>query len=492
MNMHQAGRRAGPLAVVATALACLFIIVGDGTSVAGIQGSGFRSAGRITQFGSIFVNGIEYDISAARIQIDGAPGTESRLRVGQVVTVKGEVNPEGTSGAATDVTFSSDVRGPIAQVNLADGTLVILGQRIRILSDTILDGLPLGGILGLLPGLTVQVSGYPNAAGDLVASRIDLVLGGTATARLKGIVQGLDTTARTFRVNAQTVSYSEVVPVGTLTNGSTVSVEGSIPSGQTSLQATQVEVMSGLGGAADERGQIEGMITAFDSTSAFAIGAQRIATDSSTQLILQGQVLGPNLFVDVQGTFNDAGVLVARRVQARSSGLPGGGLVGGLLGGAGGASGAGIAGVLGPVESVSAADRSLRVLGVDLEVSAATAFDDQSNQSLRPFGLTELRVGDYVEVRGGSLGPGSAIQATVVERDDVRNDFYLEGAVTQLASPRFRVLGVPVLTTSQTRFPGGSLLAPLQFFLLGQNRIVRVQGTLSGHVLVAERIEFVK
>jgi hypothetical protein len=493
MNIHRAGRPVRPLAMIASVLACLFMIVGDGTSEAGIQGSGFRSkaAGRITQFGSIFVNGVEYDISAANIRIDGQPGSESGLRVGQVVTVAGEVNAEGTAGDATDVTFSSDVRGPIAQVNLADGSLVILGQRIRILSDTILNGLPLGGILGLVPGIQVQVSGFPNASGELVASRIDLLLGGPANARVKGIVQGLNTTAHTFRVNTQTVSYNGVTPVGALANGSTVSVGGNIPSGQTSLQAAHVEVISGLGGEVDERGQIEGLITAFNSASDFAIGAQRIATDASTQFVLHGLGLGPNLSVDVQGTFDAAGVLVARKVQARSSGLLGG-LIGGLLGGLTGAPASSLAGVLGPVESVSASDRSLRVLGVNLEVSGATAFDDQSNQGLRPFGLPELRVGDYVEVRGGAPGSGVAIQATVVKRDDAGNDVYLEGAATHLASPGFKVLNVAVVTTSQTRFPGGGLLAPLKFFLLGHNRIVRAQGTLSGHVLIAERIEYVK
>jgi hypothetical protein len=479
--------------MIASVLACLFIIVGDGTSEAGIQGSGFRSksAGRITQFGSIFVNGVEYDISAARILIDGEPGSESRLRVGQVVTVEGEVNAAGTAGDATDVTFSSDVRGPIAQVNLADGSLVILGQRIRILGDTILDGLPFGSILGLVPGIQVQVSGFPNASGELVASRIDVVLGGPANARIKGVVQGLDTTAQTFRINTQTVSYNGVTPVGMLANGSTVSVGGNISSGQTSLQATHVEVISGLGGAADELGRIEGLITAFNSASDFAIGTQPIATDANTQFILNGQTLGPNLAVDVQGTFNATGVLVARKVQARSNGVIGG-LIGGLLGGLPGAPAGSVAGVRGPVESVSASDRSLRVLGVRLDVSGATAFDDQSNQDLRPFGLPELRVGDYIEVRGGVLGSGGAVQATVVKRDEAGNDFYLEGAATHLSSPTFRTLGVQVITTSQTRFPGGGLLAPLKFFLLGQNRIVKVHGTLSGHVLVAERIEYVK
>jgi hypothetical protein len=476
MNIYRAGRLIRPVMMMTVALACLFITSGDGTSVAGIQGSGFAfrqtAFGHITAFGSIFVNGVEYETSAARVQIDGEPAPASRLRVGQVVTVKADVNADGTSGAATEVSFASDVLGPVAQVDLAGGTLVILGQRIRLLSDTLLDEhLNLGGILGLLPGIKVQVSGFPNAAGELVASRIDLVLGGPADARVKGTVQALNTAAHTFRVNTQTVDYSGTAPMGTLADGADVLVQGSIPAGQASLRASRVEVVLGVGGEADERGHIEGLITVFNNASDFKMGTQRIATDASTLFLLHGQALGPNLAVEVRGIFNAAGVLVAQQVETRTSGL---------------------VGALGVVESVSASSHSLRVQGVNFTTSAATAFDDPSAQHLRPFALSDVRVGDYVELRGGTLEPGGAIQATLVRRNDARNDFYLEGTALAMLAPGFRVLGVQVITTPQTRFPGGGLLAGLKFFLQAPNRIVRVHGALSGQVLVAEQVEIVK
>jgi hypothetical protein len=55
-------------------------------------------------------------------------------------------------------------------------------------------------------------------------------------------------------------------------------------------------------------------------------------------------------------------------------------------------------------------------------------------------------------------------------------------------APSFKVLGVHVLTTPQTRFPGGGLLAGLTFFTGGANQVVRVRGTLSGRTLVAQEI----
>lgn len=471
MDICRAGRFARSVVVVATALACLVLISSAGTSDAGIQGSGYAyrmtTYGRITQFGSIFVNGVEYDTSAANIRIDGLSGSQSQLRVGQVVTVQADVNADATAGAATDVSFASDVVGPLAQVDLAGGTLIVLGQKIHLLGDTLLD-LHLGGLLGLLPGIMVQISGFPNAAGEIQATRIDLVLG-MPTLRLKGAVQDLDTAAHTFRVNTQTVNYADVVPAGTLANGSTVSVQGSIPLGQTAVRATGVDLVSGLGGAAGDFGQLEGLITAFNSGSDFMVGLQRVITDADTQFLLNGQTLGPNVPVEVRGEFNADGALVAREIQVSPQGL---------------------LAAAGLVESVSPADHSVRVLGVNVTTSDATTFADQSSQNLRPFALSDVRAGDYVEVRGAAAGAG--VQATTVKRSDPLQDFYLEGAARELAAPAFKVLGVRVLTTPQTRLPTSGLLASLQFFLTASGKTVRVHGSQSGDTLIATRVELVK
>lgn len=320
-----AGRTTQRLGILATAVACLFFIAGEDVSVAGIQGSGFyaTSYGYISEFGSIFVNGVEYDISAASIVINGQPATESQLRLGQVVTVKGRVNAEGTAGEATDVSVTSTVRGPLANVDLENGTLMVLGQRIRLLPDTFLDPqLHLGGILGLLPGIKVTVSGFPNAAGEIVATRIDLASGGGAS-RFTGVVQSLNTNAQTFRVNEELVNYSDATLVGTLAEGRTVSVAGTVPFGQGVLHATSVEVISGVGGAVDEVGHVEGLITVFNSATEFALGAQKVVTDDDTVFILEGKTLGPDLGVVVRGTYDSAGVLLARQVKVTSLGLLG-------------------------------------------------------------------------------------------------------------------------------------------------------------------------
>jgi len=78
-------------------IALLLASCGGGQLTAGIEGSGapVTTVGSITGFGSIFVNGVEYATAGAQIGIDGQPGTEAQLSVGDVVTVVGTVNADG-------------------------------------------------------------------------------------------------------------------------------------------------------------------------------------------------------------------------------------------------------------------------------------------------------------------------------------------------------------------------------------------------------------
>ncbi len=66
---------------------------GGGTQVAGggIGGTGI-SQGSITAFGSVWVNGVEFDTSNASILRNGSSVTQSDLAIGMVVTVDGSVN----------------------------------------------------------------------------------------------------------------------------------------------------------------------------------------------------------------------------------------------------------------------------------------------------------------------------------------------------------------------------------------------------------------
>ena len=67
----------------------------DGVT-AGIDRGGIVTAtGSITGFGSVHVNGVHYVTTGATITLDDNPGSESELRVGQVVRIEGRLDPDG-------------------------------------------------------------------------------------------------------------------------------------------------------------------------------------------------------------------------------------------------------------------------------------------------------------------------------------------------------------------------------------------------------------
>src|SRR6267378_485584 len=428
---------------IVAAAVLLLASCGGPTQLAGIQGSGSSVAsGPITGFGSIFVNGVEYATSNAQIRIDDQPGAESQLLVGEVVTVTGSVNSDGKTGTAAQVTFSGDVAGPITAVNTTAGTFVVLGQTVRVSGSTLFDAnIQPAGIASLQVGNLVEVSGFPNTAGEIVALRIQLEAAGSAL-EVKGIVQSLDMTAHTFRVNTLTVDYSAITPMGSLANGGTVTVSGSMLNAAGALVATRVDVLQGFGGAANEQGEIEGLITTFTSNSDFVINGQRVTTDANTQFMLNGVTLAVDVRVEVEGSFDASGVLVATSVQATPDDAS---LVRGL------------------VENVNAGSNTLTVLGVTITTSSATEFEDKSNQQMRLFKL----------------------------RDIPESHSHLQGTASNVVSPNLTLLGITVATTLATQFsgPDGGTLSAAAFFSQAPNKSVKVRGTLFAGVFTADQAQ---
>jgi Domain of unknown function (DUF5666) len=310
--------RFGPRPLLLGLIATAVLLAYGAGSSAGIQGTGRMVAafGRITAFGSIFVNGVEYAIDNAQVDLDGRSAGPSQLQIGQIVTVQAALNPNKTSGVATNVSFTGDVVGPIAQLDPTRRSLTVLGQTIQLDDTTSFgEGIQPGGIGSLQKGMILEISGFPDASGNLQASRIDLVAG--APLQVRGTVQTLDASAQTFRINDLTIDYSGVVPGGKLVNGSTATVQAvEFPTDGT-LHATRVQASSGIGGTANEQGQVEGLITSFKSADEFYVGEQLVLASSSTHVVLHGKPLAPDLAVKVIGVFAASGALMAREIHVK-------------------------------------------------------------------------------------------------------------------------------------------------------------------------------
>jgi hypothetical protein len=307
--------------ILIAAAALVLTSCGPG-QVAGIEGSGapapVTATGPVTGFGSIFVNGVEYTTTGAQIQIDDQPGLESQLAIGEIVTVTGTLNANNLTGTATEVTFSGNALGPVTSVSAPTDTFVVLGQTVAVTRTTTFDpNIQPAGIAGITSGARVEVSGFPDSSGQILATRIQLAPAST-TLRVEGVVQGLDTSTSAFQINALPVDYSGAMLNGTstLANGSLVEVEGSSLSAGGALLATTVTLLPQRSGAPDSRGEVEGIITAFTSLSDFVVNGQHVTTNASTQFNLNGIPLGVNVRVDVEGSFDSSGTLVATSVEA--------------------------------------------------------------------------------------------------------------------------------------------------------------------------------
>jgi hypothetical protein len=301
-------KRIGAIVVAGCALATFIA----GTTSAGIQGSGKRLAayGRITSLGGVTVNGVEYATTQARISVDGRPAEQSQLRAGQVVTLHGTVHADGTTGTAQDVSFVSDIRGPITALDPQGGSFSVLQQTVRMTDETLTDGAE------LQIGTTVSVSGFTNSAGELVASRVD-VADQAGGGQLRGPISALDSNAQTFMLNTLLVDYQQALIDGELEDGAVVVVQGSQEDSAGLLVAQRVDVAEALA-PSGQHGDVEGIITSFASAAEFALSGQRVVADEHTRYKLKGGPLGPDVVAQASGRF-EGGVLVADKIETKKA-----------------------------------------------------------------------------------------------------------------------------------------------------------------------------
>ena len=445
---------------------------GSGSNVAGIDrtGSPIVAAGTVSAFGSVVVNGVHYDTSHTTFTIDGDAGTQADLSIGDVVLVTGTLDSGGATGVATSVRFDSSVAGPVASVDTAANMFTVLGQIVRVSSDTSFDGsIQPPALATLIVGDVVEVSGLVQADGSVNATRIGR-RAANADSQVSGTVSGNQAAQSTFSVNALVVDYHNAslsgLPGGVIANGQRVEVRGSLVNGV--LQATRIDYLGNtLGGASGDRREVEGLITRFASTTDFDVSGLTVTTNAQTSY--EGGTAADlilNAKVELEGTLNAAGVLVASSIEVRHS-AP--------------------LHIVAQVDSINATASSLSILGLTVKVDALTRLEDQSSQQVRPFSLANLAAGDYVEVRGTESPAGSGqLLATFVQRDNLQPDTVVQGFVQSVTPPQtFVVFGVSVTTNNGTQFDGLRSVAQLAV-----GDLVKVTGQkLGDRAMTARQVE---
>lgn len=466
------------LLVAATAIVVLVAASCGGGSTAGSTGSPLQSAGTavttsgtITAFGSIYVNGVRYDISGATLKKNGGSVTQAKLAVGEVALVSGSQNLQTGQGSATDVDVEDSVVGPIASIGAT--SLVVLAQTVNVTATTSFGKSITGGALsGLKVGDSVEVSGLAAADGSTTATRISLA-DTNESLQVLGTVASLATSTHTFMINGLTVDYTSATVTGFTSgapaNGDLVVVRGgTLDSAGTTLTAAAVYPAGTDPREASSKGsrvEQEGLVTTTATTTDFLLAGVKVLIGSAT--VYKGGTAADLIVgarVEVRGTLDATGTLVADTVVINH-----------------------IAAIelAAPVTAVTAS--SVTVLGVAVMVDANTRYEDKGAADDQLFTLANVSVGDVVMIRGYENPAGSGnVLATRVERLAPTTMVEVRGSFTATTAPQFKILGVTIDASNATfGFGDGKTLTSAAFFTQAVGQIVEVLGTGTGSTVVA-------
>lgn len=443
-----------------------------GAEISGINGGGrWVAQGAVSRLGSIYVNGVRYDTSGATINVNGTPAGEAELKPGQVLRVLGDVATGGLSGRAERVDYEDSLRGRITRVTYSSGTFTVLGQEVRIGLETVFGpGISPRDIESLATGDGVIVSAFADANGRLRASRIDRDPS-PGSAEVVGRVSTLDSAARRFNINGLVVDYGganlDGFPGGGPANGEVVRVRGPHPVGSGALVATAVSWRAaGVVADTNDNVQLEGLVTRFAAAGDFDLARQRIVTDGSTVYVATTAAsLKANDLLVVQGVRNGSGQLVADRIEAFPT--------------------ADIE-IEARIDAVDTTAGTLNLLGIDVFTNARTRFVGDDDEV---FSLADLRAGDVVEIAGYvAAGRFMAVRIEREEDDDDGDggEVEIEGPVTDLAQPEFRIGGIRIVTDSETEFDDTTAAA---FFAGAAGRRVEVEGAWTGTYVRATEVD---
>ena len=384
----------------------------------GIGGSG-GAAGPIQDFGSIFVNDLVMNIDSAEFEIEGQDAGvglegQSQLKEGQQVVIPYDADSfDGSEYEAVEVYYRSNVKGPVTSLTVVDqatgsADLVVLGQNVRSNAATLFSG---GASLAtLVVGDELEVSGVPDADGLLIATFIELETGLT---EYKVIGQVADVTATTFTLDGLTVDYSATAFSASNGDAVEVKIDPADFTPPASAQARDVERLPDLRIEPNAEVEFEGFITSFTDTADpsvknFVVNGLAVTTSSDTEYEDGGvEDLGENVKVEVDGTVDATGTLVAEKIEIESTNA--------------------VRAESTVVEVDLVAGDVTTAVGVTFRVSDLTELEDERD-GVEPFALEDLANGDYIEVRG--FLEGSVIKAVELERDDFRDDQRLRAPVT--------------------------------------------------------------
>jgi len=290
--------------------------------------------------------------------------------------------------------------------------------------DTVFDNSATYGFDDIINGNNIEISGFFNTTGELVATRVALKnvsFDATSIIELKGTISNLANT--TFNLGNIIVDASAAaidnLPNG-LADGALVEVKGTYNSGSSTVTATRVEGRSSGVDDTIDKISIEGIVTDYVDDSNFILNGVNIDASSAT-LSPTTLVIRDGARIEAEGPVS-GGVLQALTVELRG----------------------GDARVYATVSSVDPSG--------DFVVSPVFASTIAVNVTAMTEQEDPVAVGNFVRVRGFEDDSGG-ITATRVEVRSSADDVIVRGTIESGATTgSVRLIGVEFMIDGGTEF----------------------------------------
>lgn len=442
-----------------------------------IEATDVVTVGPITGFGSVKTNGIVFETQSTSVLIDGEPGSLGDLQVGMIVSVRGEIDDSTGAAQASEIRFGVDVEGPIASLNAASATFVVLGKTVIVDELTVLDGATFDA---LAVGNVVRVSGQFRSQERIQATHVHRIANEYQAGmhmHVKGEIESLDIGNQQFSLGGQVCDYSgAALELGgaDLANGLYVEVTSTTPTGDGDMILDRVQAKDRDRDrdqlcSSDCDFELEGYVTAFVSATEFDVDGQPVSTTGTTEYV-NGTVdtLALDVKVKVDGVLDAEGVLVADRIVFC---LPS------------------LIEIEADLEAFDTTVGTLTLLGLEVTTDEFTLFRDHSVVGTTTFGFDDLAVGDRLEVR--AYLDGLTLMATRVERDDADDSVTLRAPVESINRPSITLLGITATSDEDTVFQNAAyevIDADAFFGLVEIGDLARTEGSYDGAAILAEQM----
>lgn len=332
-------RSAGWVAILLAGVVALVLAACGGSGV-GSNGTGESKqgsgTGTVTGFGSVYIDGVAYEDSAAEVLVEGSDGstTLTETKIGQRVEVTYE--PTGTGrDLAKVIRVDASLIGPVGAVGAS--TLTVLGQTVQINTDAALGPVTVfdetsKDLSAVKVGDAVEVHAIRKVVGgvtQLQATRVEVLTAAPTQLRVSGTLTGLSASGFTLGgLHVRLGSATLLQPAGSsLAESQWVLVYADATSfNPASMQLDAVRIRVGersSPAAVADDATVSGYASELSSVTG---GGQRlrvdgvwVVTDASTVFDPVGSAVALGAYLRVEGTYGADGVLHASLVHVHSA-----------------------------------------------------------------------------------------------------------------------------------------------------------------------------